>query len=130
MFNQLPRSDLRAVHVAVLVDRESLRCTGRLEIEDIGDEIQHFAVGIPADPNAALPSRMHCIGEPIGLRVGYVDHPIPDGDAAGAAELLLCFYEPTVLIEDLDAHVAAIGDPQPPLLIHRDVMWRPEFRGA
>ena len=58
MFNQLPRSDLRAVHVAVLVDRESLRCTGRLEIEDIGDEIQHFAVGIPADPNAALPSRM------------------------------------------------------------------------
>src|SRR6185503_5618647 len=106
----------------------SLRRAGRLQIKAIGDEIQHCAVREPADPNAALPSWVGCIGKSIRLRVGYVDHAIPDGDTTGAAELLPLVDEPTVLIEDLDAHVAAIGDPQSPLRIHGDVMRRPEFR--
>jgi len=54
--------------------------------------------------------------------------PSRQRDAARPAELLPPGGEAAVLLQDLDAVVAAIGDEQPALLVHRDVVRRPELK--
>src|SRR6266480_1866855 len=50
-------------------------------------------------------------------------------DAARAAELFPLGDEAAVLLEDLDAVVAAVGNEEPPLGVHGDIVRGPELGG-
>src|SRR6266702_2248012 len=123
---QLPRADFAAVDVAFRIDGHSLRRARPLHFERVGNTVQDVAVFEASDPDASLPSRVRC--NPVGFGVGHIDHVVAQGHAARATELLPFRDERAVLVEDLDAHVSTVGDKEPPLRIHGDVVRGPEFR--
>jgi len=68
---------------------------------------------------------MRCHAIRFGIR--HVDQIVSDVKAAGAAELLPFSEIFSVLIENLDSHVAAVGDKESSACIHRNVMRSSEF---
>src|ERR1700675_4987712 len=122
---QLPRADFAAVHIALRVHRAALRSAGPLHLERVGNAVEDVAVLDAADPDAPLPPRVRC--NAVRFRVGHIDRVVPDVNAARAAELMPFGDERSVLIEDLDAHVAAVGDEEPSLRVHGEVVRRFEF---
>ena len=61
----------------MLIDRQTLCRTGQMQVERMGDEIQHLAVREPPDSNPTLPSRVGRLRKPIRLGVGDIDQAIP-----------------------------------------------------
>src|SRR5262249_27685351 len=80
-----------------------------------------------ADPDAVSPVRVVVRGR---LRVDHVDRLALDEQAAGTAEHVARLEVRSVLIEDLDAMIAAIGHPQAAARIERQRVRRAEFTVA
>ncbi len=89
---------------------------------------KHGAVAQSADTDSAQPAR---IGrDAIRFRVGDVNEIVAQVDAARAAELFPLGDECSILIEKLNAMVAAVGHEQAALRIHCDVMRCAELHRA
>lgn len=97
-------------------------------ISRVGNPVEHLAVLHGADTNAPQPTRVR--RHAVGFRVGNVDESVADIDAARPAELLPLGDEAVVLVEDLNAHVAAVGDKEASFAIHLEVVRQPEFARA
>src|SRR5207249_10298586 len=90
------------------------------------DKDGDFAVLDAADANARPDARVILR---VRLMIGYVkDIVAVDVDPARPAELLPLCEEFAILVEDLDAIVAAVADEDPSLRIDGDGMWRSEER--
>ena len=77
----------------------------------LGHEVPHLAGARAADAQALAPARVVVV---VRLRVDRVERVVAiDVEAADAAELIPGVEVLAVLVEDLDAAVAAIGDEQP-----------------
>src|SRR6266478_2115868 len=77
-----------------------------------------------ADPDAVTPVRVVVWAR---LGVDHVDRVAPDEEAAGTAEHIARLKVRSVLIEDLDAVVAAIGHPQAASPVERQRVRRAEL---
>src|SRR6266481_7512580 len=77
-----------------------------------------------ADPDAVTPVRV-VVGARLG--VDHVDRVAPDEEATGTAEHIARLKVRSVLIEDLDAVVAAIGHPQAASPVERQRVRRAEL---
>ena len=89
---------------------------------------RYLAIFGAADPDAPLVARVRLL---IGLRVGRVEHVLPvDEHAARPAELSPLRQEHPVLVEDLNPAVPAVGDKQPAVRVHREIVWRVELTRA
>src|SRR5262249_47322412 len=95
----------------------------------IGNERRHRSVARAADADTTLPARMRRVRAALGgFGIGDVQIvPCIDEDAAGPAELLPLFDELTVLIENLNAIVAAIAYEEPPFRIECQRVWHFEL---
>src|SRR6267378_2065686 len=114
------RSDLGAVDVALSVGRDAFGGAGTGGVlVGIRNESRHLAVLGAADPDAALPVGARLVDR-ARLRIRNIDDIVlVDVDAARAAELRPLVDEVAVLIEDLDAVVAAVAKEQPAARVHR-----------
>src|SRR5262249_26495165 len=121
----------RDVNDTVPIDRHTLSPAG-LALSDwirVGNKEADSAITFVPDAKATLHHRVH-FGR-VRLRVGAVERARRvDENAARPAELLPFREESALLIEFLDAIVAAIGDEQPSLRVHREAVWRVELSGA
>src|SRR5581483_6685835 len=108
VFRQSPLADLRAVDIALRIDREPLGAARSFKLLRIGNAVKHLPVFQAADSDAAFPSRMG--RDAVRFRVSDVDRIAANVDRARPAELLPFTQEFSVLIENLHAHVAAVGD--------------------
>src|SRR6266478_2171824 len=91
------------------------------------NEIHHLAVLHAADADAALAARIVIGGALIvrGLGIDHIQHVVlVDGDTARPTELLPGGEEFSVLVEDHDAAVAAVGDVEVVLAVESDRMRR------
>src|SRR6267142_5630244 len=118
----------RHVDDAVAIHRHALAAAAARKVRRlrIGHEVPHLAVAFAADADAAL----HCrIGvRHAGLRVGAIEHPRAiEEDAARPPELPPLGEELPLLVEHLDARVAAIGHEQPSLRIEHEAVRRVEL---
>src|SRR4051812_43101834 len=106
------RSNLSAINHARFVDADSLGgARVRCHLDRIGDEKFHRSITRAADANAALPRALATVAHRPRLRVGDVDVVLRvDVDAARTAELIPGVEELAILVEDLDAIVAAVAD--------------------
>src|SRR4029450_2533577 len=125
VFRQLPRADFPAVHIALRIHGHTLGCTGSLHFERVRNAVQHFAIFNIAYPDPSLPARMW--RHTVGFGVGYINHVVADVDATWATELLPLAEVVSILIEDLDSHVAPVGNKESPLPIHGNVVRASEF---
>ena len=119
-------SSFRPVHVPPRVGRHAFS-GGRGLVLRSGDRDENLdqAVSSAADPNALLKARVHLL---VRLRVGDIDRvACVNEHAARAAELFPFGDERSILIDKLNAMVAAVGDQQAALRVHRDVVRRAEF---
>src|SRR5258706_9981567 len=95
------------------------------------DERNHrcdFAIFGAPDPNASCEPRI-LFG--VRLGIGHVHVVVPvDVDAARPAELFPLIEEASILIEDLNAAVAAVGHEDSPARIDRDAVRSIEFTGS
>src|SRR5579884_1893274 len=99
----------------------------------IGDERGHGAVLRAADADAPPPSRVVAVlaFDVARFRVGDVEHvALVDVKPARPAELLPLGDEAAILVENLDPVVAAVGDEQPSLRIHREAVRLVELDAA
>src|SRR5882762_476431 len=108
------RPDLGAVDVALSIGRDAFGSAGGGRVlVGIRNESRHLAVLRAADPDAAFPVGARLVDR-ARLRIRHVDDVVlVDVDAARAAELRPLVDEIAVLIEDLDAVVAAVAEKQP-----------------
>src|SRR5262245_37762772 len=112
-----------AEHVAVFVSRDAFRHVGLRPF--LGDEGRHLAVFDAADPDALPERRIEFLAR---LRIGGVENVVAvDVEAARPAELPPFGEKFSILVEDLDAVVGAVGDEQPPARIHGESMRHVEF---
>src|SRR5262249_47979885 len=124
-------TDLRAIDVALRVHGDSFRRARiRSRFVGIGDERRHRAVLRAADANAALPRAVRGRdGARLGVR--YIDIVVlVDVNAARPAELVPRVQQRPVLVEDLDAIVAAIADEETAFGIHRQRVRLVQLVGA
>src|SRR5258707_13192281 len=114
------RPNLGAVDVALSIGRDAFGGAGAGGVlVGIRNESRHLAVLGAADPDAALPVGARLVDR-ARLRIRHVDHVVlVDVDAARAAELRPLVDEVAVLIENLDAVVAAVAKKQPAARVHR-----------
>src|SRR5882757_8547506 len=96
----------------------------------VRNEGGHDGIADAADPDAALPSVM-VLRHRFRFGIGDIDGVVlVDEDAARPAELRPLVDEVAVLVEDLDAVVAAVAEKQPSLRIHRERMRTVHLAGA
>src|SRR6185503_21388279 len=126
MLRELARSDLAAVDVPHRVDRHALRGARALHLERIRDAVEDLAARSLADADAALPARVG--RDAVRLGVGDVHPAIPQRDAARPPVLLPLGDEVSLRVDNLYPVVAAVGDEEPPLRIHREVVRSLELR--
>src|SRR5207247_61903 len=98
-----------------------------LHLDRIRDAVEDLAGLELADADASEPAGVR--GDAVGFRVGDVDEAVAQVDAARAAELFTLGDEAAVLLEDLDAVVAAVGNEEPPLGVHGDIVRGLELGG-
>src|SRR5882672_10200618 len=79
------------------------------------DKADHLAVADMAPADTVLEAGI--VGR-AGQRIGDIEHVALDEDAAGAAELPPLRQELSLLVENLDAAVGAVGDIKPTLPVH------------
>ena len=121
LFQRLLRRE-RPIDVAVGVGRDAF--AGAVGV-GIRNERRHLAVFRAPDPDPPLEGGIRLL---VRLRVGGVEHVVPvDEDSARPAELLPLVQELAVLIEDLNAVVAAVGDEQAAGGVHRERVRRVEL---
>ena len=115
----------RRINVAFGVGAHSFRKRDLRIRRCVRNERFHGAILRAADADAALHPR---ISRLVRLGVHRIQSVVfGNKDSAGAAELAPLSDEVSVLIEDLNAAVAAIGDEKPTLGIHRQPVQRIEF---
>src|ERR1700676_36757 len=120
---QILGSNLGSVDDASGIDGHALggACAGGI-LHRIGNERLHGAVEGASDADAPLPCGV-IESDRARLRIGDVKHIVLiDEDSAGPAELPPFRDEFALLIEDLDAIVAAVGDEQAAFGIERQGM--------
>src|SRR6267143_4261450 len=127
MLGKLARPDFPAEDIAHRVHGNAFGGAGALHLLRIWNAVEDFAGFELADADAAEPAGVR--GDAVGFGVGDVDEAVAQVDAARAAELLPLGDEAAVLLEDLDAVVAAVGDEEPPLGVHGDVVRSLELGG-
>ena len=127
MLGKLSRPDFPAENIAHRVHGKAFGCARALHLNRIWDAVEDLAGLELADADAAEPAGVR--GDTIGFRVGDVDEAVAQVDAAWAAELFPLGDEATVLLEDLDAVVAAVGNKEPPLGVHGDIVRGLELGG-
>jgi hypothetical protein len=125
VFYQLSRADFSAIYVALRIHRYTFRCTGSFHFERVRNTVQDLAVFDAADPDSSFPSRMW--SHSVGFGVGDIDHFVPNVDTARATELLPFAKVLSILVENLDAHVAPVGNKEPSLRIHCQIVRSAEF---
>src|SRR5438874_5899939 len=101
------------IHAVVTVERRN--------------EPGHAVLADRADPDAVTPVRVVVRAR---LRVDHINSVALDEQAARAAERVARLEVRSVLIEDLDAVVAAIGHPQPASRVEHERVRRAEFAVA
>src|SRR3989442_14235061 len=127
MLGKLSRPDFAAKDIAHRVHGNAFGGAGALHRPRIGNAVEDFAGLELADADAAEPAGVR--GDAVGFRVGDVDEAVAQVDAARAAELFPLGDEATVLLVDLDAVVAAVGNEEPPLGVHGDIVRGLELGG-
>src|SRR4030095_9183121 len=120
VFRQLPRADFPAVHIALRIHGHTLGCTGSLYFKRVRKAVQPFAIFNATDTYPSLPARMW--RHTVGFGVGYINHVVADVDAAWATELLPLAEVVSILIEDLDSHVASVGNKESPSRSHSNAL--------
>src|SRR5258705_3700170 len=115
-----------AIDVTLGVRRDAFRHVGPRR--DLGDEGRDLAVLHAADPDSLLEGRIDLSVVVAGLMVGRIENVVPvDIEPARATELLPFREELSVLIEYLNAAVAAVADEQTPGGIHGERMRGGQF---
>src|SRR5882762_7147298 len=127
MLGKLPRPDFAAEDIAHRVYGNAFGGAGALHLLRIGNAVEDFAGLELADADAAEPAGVR--GDTVGFGVGDVDEAVAQVYAARAAELLPLGDEGAVLLEDLDAVVAAVGNEEPPVGVHGDIVRGLELGG-
>src|SRR5438034_4636835 len=127
MLGKLSRPDFPAEDIAQRVYGKAFGRARALHVNRIRDAVEDLAGLELADANAAEPAGVR--GDAVGFRVGDVDEAIAQVDAARAAELFPLGDEAAVLLEDLDAVVAAVGNEEQPLGVHGDIVRGLEVAG-
>src|SRR6267143_2945331 len=125
MLGKLARPDFPAEDIAHRVHGNAFGRAGALHLLRIGNAVEDFAGLELADADAAELAGVG--GDAVGFGVGDIDEAVAQVYAARAAELFPLGDEATVLLEDLDAVVAAVSDEEPPLGVHRNVVRRLEL---
>src|SRR2546428_1243338 len=128
MLGKLARPDFTAEDIAHRVHGAALGRACALHVNRIWDAVEDVAGLELADADTAEPAGVR--GDAIGFRVGDVDEAVAQVDAARAAELFPLGDEAAVLLEDLDAVVGAVGNEEPPLGVHGDIVRGLELGGA
>ena len=91
------------------------------------NEVRQPVLAGRADAHAVHPARMPVL---LGFGVDGIQHVVVvDEQAADAAVLVVDVEQVPVLVEDLDAVVAAVGDEQPALRVEGEPVGRPELAG-
>src|SRR5215510_6673111 len=132
LFDVLPeilRARLSRVEITRRIRRDTFGHAGRVVFGAEGrDKSCDLAVSGASDANSR-PDTGVVFRVRLGIR--YVNDVVAiDEDPAWPAELLPLGDEIPLLIEDLDAFVAAVADEDPPLRINSDRMRRVELPGA
>src|SRR5882672_3458783 len=127
MLGKLPRPDFPAEDIAHRVHGNAFGRARALHLNGIRDAVEDLAGLELADADAAEPAGVR--GNAVRFGVCDVDAIVAQVDPARAAELFPLGDEAAVLLEDLDAVVAAVGDEEPPLGVHRDVVRGLELDG-
>src|SRR2546429_9441403 len=127
MFEKSPRPDSPAEDIAHRVYGNAFGRARALHLNGIRDAVEDVAGLELADADAAEPAGVR--GDTIGFGVGDVDEAVAQVDAARAAELFPLGDEAAILLEDLDAVVAAVGNDEPPLGVHGDIVRGLELGG-
>src|SRR5262249_85925 len=113
-----PVLSISAEHVAVFVSRDAFRHVGVRPF--LGDEGRHLAVFGAVDPDALPEPHIEFLSR---LGIGRVENVVAvDVEATRPAELPPFGEKFSILVEDLDAVVRAVGDEQPPARIHGESM--------
>src|SRR5215470_5593673 len=125
------RTDLGAKDVAHGIGGDAFGGAGAGRLFDrIGNECRHGSSLGAANPNAALPAVV-ISRDRLGFGIRDIDHvALVDEDAARPAELGPLVDELAILIENLDAVVAAVANEQAALRVHRDRVRPVKFAGA
>src|SRR5262249_21396936 len=113
----------RAKDVAVDICRDTLggACSAGL-VRRVRNKRSDRAVTDASDPDAAFPVFMRRRNRP-RLGIGDIDDVVlVDEDAARPAELVPLVDEVPLLVENLDAVVAAVAEEEAPARIHRQRM--------
>src|SRR6266566_3486915 len=130
VFLQNVRPRLAGENVAELVHRYELRPASRLRVGIaalIQNEGVHESRSRISDPDALLPAR---IVDAVRFRVGHIDLVlVVEGDPAWRAELRPCREMLALLVEELDAIVAAVGHEYAASRIDGDAVQRVELAG-
>src|SRR2546428_3248153 len=127
MLGKLARPDFTAEDIAHRVHGDAFGRARALHLNRIWDAVEDVAGLELADADAAEPAGVR--GDAVGFGVGDVDEAVAQVDAARAAELFPLGDEAAVLLEDLDAVVAAVGNEEPPLGVHGDIVRGLELGG-
>src|SRR5689334_8668254 len=125
MLDHLSRSDFGAIDIALRIDGDAFRRAGALEFLWIGYALRHLAIIHGADAYAAQPTGI--AARVVRFRIRDINQVVAYYHAARTAEVPPLGDEAAVLIDDLHTVVAAVGDEQPSLCVHRDVVRRAEF---
>src|SRR5262245_10823035 len=120
MLGQLPRHHFAAVDVASRIASDTVRGAGAFHLERVGDAEEEFAALQLANADAAQPAGVR--GDAVRFGVGYIHEAVAQGNAARASELLPLCDEGSLLVEDLNAVVAAVGDEEATLRVQGDVV--------
>src|SRR5262245_43226412 len=126
VFGQSSYCNLRAIHVTGGIHSHAFSCSslGTCRLMT-GNKEADFAVLRASNPHAFLPTRM---AGGAGFRVDRIQRVVfVDVNPADAAELLPLRQKFSILVEDLEAHIPAIGNKQAPSRIERESMWCAEF---
>src|SRR5262245_38200081 len=102
---------LGAVNVALRIGGDALGRAGNGGLLDrIGDECRHDTITDSTDPNASLPAIMILCNR-FRFGIGHVDDVVPvNEDATRPAELEPLVELVALLVENIDAVIAAIGE--------------------